>query len=1123
MARTSYFAGDVFLDDLYTTYGTAPTTDKGLQDNLVKLLGVRAKLYAGLNKGEIDRELRTLSEQAKLYKVTQETAADLAETRGKSSRVTSQNIAKMKSTLIDGQVALSKAMNARAVPYTTALNAAAAAGLQGQAAYPAMMTNLSGWKDSFGKPLAPDSADNVSVMNQMSITATGKPLNQVSVDQLVTALGPAVAGGQVGDYARTNFTAAKMRFEDMLAKDQLLTDDLKYLNQNGSALSNLAAGAPGSAEQMARLRSISANVQSSLMSAFGRSAADIEAQRELTVNNNAELTKLDEDIDIARQRAYGTQKTTADEKIGRLMATPQFKAWADGNGYKIGDYNIDESGQLSMAPGQDDKAALRVFLYQAKRTDQKYGPLLASKSTGVLVRVTAQDPEQRAQVMDKYKSTDGSYYLNVDNELVKPSDARQELERGGFIPSVEASRAGYFRLPNGTVLDMEGNPAQAPADAVFVPAYKNDASGKPERYLTPGDVSSPERVRALTEPPALGAPDKMDLLEGPAEKAALDAVAKGAPYKVADDATVQSAWTGVYTGYLDRPHARDALGGKTGMSAISLDGGKIRISGDRPATIEVVKARDPGIVAGVVRAYNKLMPEQHLEKLRTEGVGVDREDGMPISERVQLGEEAYDRFTAEPPGALRAPTDAVMTMTAPSGKVLDVTLPIKSQAVKAGMSEGRDLIPVGGDTQTPTAPAATAPAAPATTTSASAAPAPATAPATKPAPGAAPSTAKTLRVTDKEGNVFDVSLEKIKLVSQPEGAKKSKKTEWSSSDPAFEKIMVQLEKDNPLEAATTTKAETKPAPSALPKAGSKVDVKAPAETGPEIGSRQAAAVIVPRKVPKTELDLEEEKPAFRKAVDARREALRVALEKGARGTEAKYVEKPIEAGEFMPGQTTGPLPGLLAPSRLPAMLSVLDSADLKEGRSGMTDAEIAQLRALRDRYMKAQSLVSPVDQKAPMARPDQVDAARTDKLKAQRLALGEMESEINDILEGAEQRKMQGVGDNRREMETALQQAQYPRREYERAREEGIRKGVETITRNQERRFAEAKPPPPPKPMFDKAPTPEEAELQAVETISSNQERRFAPPVKSFDNWRKILGKRAVGALPVPPELDNME
>ena len=391
MARGSYFAGDVFLDDLYTTYGTTPTTDPEMAKVYSALVGAHQRMYAGLNKGEIDRELRTLSEQVKLYKVSQETAADLAETRGKSSRVTSQNIAKMKSTLIDGQVALSKAMNARAVPFTTALNAAAAAGLQGQAAYPAMMTNLSGWKDSFGKPLAPDSADNVSVMNQMSIAATGKPLNQVSVDQLVAALGPAVAGGQVGDYARTNFTAAKMRFEDMLSKDQLLTDDLKYLNQNGSALNNLAAGAPGSAEQMARLRSISANVQSSLLSAFGRSAADIEAQRELTVNRNAEIENSQARIDRVEARAFGVGKQTADEKIGRLMATPQFKAWADGNGYKIGDYNIDETGKLSMAPGQDDKAALRVFLYQAGRTDQKYGPLLASKSTGMLVRVTAQD------------------------------------------------------------------------------------------------------------------------------------------------------------------------------------------------------------------------------------------------------------------------------------------------------------------------------------------------------------------------------------------------------------------------------------------------------------------------------------------------------------------------------------------------------------------------------------------------------------------------------------------------------------------------------------------------------------------------------------------------------------
>ena len=900
MARGSYFSGDEYLDSLYVGYGTDPTTDKGLQDNLVKLLDVRAKLYAGLNKAEIDRELRTLSEQAKLYKTARETSARVAETSAKSSRVTAQNVADVKIALDNNDRALAVKLNAVSPAWGTAESAARAGEVAGKPNVLAAASELAKWQDAQGKVLGEDSAEVAPTMNRLATMMFGKNITEVTPEQMVAALGTS-APQSIKDFVYSRATAAKRRYGDMLTEQGQIQKDKSELDR---IRAEVAAGSGGAEAIRARLNALASNLEPQLMRALGRSAADIEAQRELTVNRNAELTKLDDDIDIARQRAYGTTKATADEKIGRLMATPQFKAWAEGNGYKIGDYNVDENGKLSMFPGQDDKAALRVFLYQAKRTDQKYGPLFADKSTGVLVRVTAQDPAQRAQVMAKYKSTDGSYYLDAEsNELVKPSQAREELERGGFIPSVEASRAGYFRLPDGTVLDMEGKPATAPANAVFVPAYMNDESGKPKRYLTMGDVSSPEKVLALTETPAQGAPDKMGLVEAPEEKAALDAVAKGAPYTKADEATVQSSWTGVYTGYLDRPHARDALAGKTGMSAISLDGGKIRISGDRPATIEVVKARDPGIVAGVVRAYNKLMPEQHLEKLRTEGVAVDREDGMPLAERVQLGEEQFARFTAEPPPAPRAPTDAVMTTTAPSGQVLDVTLPIRSGAVETAMREQRDLIPVGGDTQTPAAAPAsiaapgvdksgdTGMAVRGVDKSGDTGMARTAAPAAKPAPTTATSAAKTVRVKDDEGNVFDVSNEKITLVSQPAGARVSTKKEWTQKDPAFENVMKGLEKTGQLvePEAAAPKAETKPAPSALPVAKKTTDVKAPAETGPKIGSRQAAAVVVPRKVTPTTDEQDVERYA------AGRAAEQAKAEKAK--PETPYVPKPTEEGQ----------------------------------------------------------------------------------------------------------------------------------------------------------------------------------------------------------------------------------
>lgn len=1015
MARGAYFSGDEYLDSLYSRYGTDPSTDKDLQQNLVRLLDIRAKLYAGLNKGEIDRELRTLSEQVKMYKTARETAARVAETRAKSSRVTAQNLADVKIALDNNDRALALKLNAVSPAWGTAEQASRVGMVGGKPNVLSAASELAKWQDAQGRVLGEDSAEVAPTMNRLANMMFGQNLTEVTPEQMVTALGPS-APQTIKDFVFSRATAGKRRYQDMLvAQDQIQKDksELDRIRQE------VAAVAPGSSALNTRLADLADRLEPSLMAAMGRSAADIEAQRELTVNKNAELTKLDQDIDIARSRAYGTTKATADEKIGRLMATPQFKAWAEGNGYKIGDYNVDESGQLTMAPGQDDKAALRVFLYQAKRTDQKYGPLFADKSTGVLVRVTAQDPEQRAQVMDKYRSTDGSYYLDVNNELVKPGQARQELERGGFIPSVEVARAGkvkVFRMPDGSVVGADGKPAQVPAETKFFPAYVAGEDRKPQRYLTVGDVQG-GGLAALK----IGYDDGTN----PEEKAALDAAAKGAPYRVADENTVQSSWTGVYTGYLDRPHARDALAGKTGMSTISLDGGQVRIPGDRPATIEVVKARDPGLVAGVVRAYNKLMPEQHLEKLRQEGVAVDRMTGMSLGERIKLGDEAFARFMAEPPAAPPAPTEAVTTVVTPGGQVQDVTLPIRSGATETAMREGRDLIPVGGGTPAPTA----APATTAAPTAPAAAPTtPAAAPAAKPAPAAAPSTAKERYVKSSDGYTFKVTGpvggETYEIVAAEPGKSIPGKTTFGPRDAQTKQLVKNLKDATPVDDPTKApapKAEPKAAPSALPVAKKTTDVTAPAETGPEIGARQAAAVVVPRATkPTTD---EQDMLAL---------AEKLRKERETKAAAAPIAEKPSPAGEAFKSQPK------------PTVRGVAEEAIVKTA-TGMGQEGLDIMR-----------------RNAPSAYAEMMsDEAR--KLRRPRTDL-----------------PLKMVG------------------------EEGPETSEATVA---------------PKPLAEKAPTPEEAARRAGETISRNREARFSTPKPNPFSFFK----RKPGVRPVASELDTME
>lgn len=878
MARGTYFAGDAFLDSLYSTYGTQPTTDPEAAKVYSALVSAHQRLYAGLNKSEIDRELRTLSEQVKTFRSVKETAAELAETRARSSRVTSQNITKTKAALLEASTELAKALSAKSPAWDAAMQAAGVNPDKPNAL--AAAAALTKWMDSFGKPLSPTSPDLVPMMNRMSMTVLGKPLNQATPEELVAALG-ADAPGSVTGPIRDLAQSAKTRENDLRIRLDLVKKDQEFLDKNGSALANLSAGAPGAKKLYDELGRIGDSLEGNLMAALGRSAADIEAQRELTVNRNAEIEESQRRIDRMEVRAYGKEGRSPQEKMGRLMATPQFQEWAAANGYKVGDYFITEDGKLASNPGQDDKAALRQFLYQAGRTDKKYGPFLASKSTGVLVKVTAQDPEEKARVMRQYKGTNGSYYVNAQGDLVKPGMAQDELERGGYIPSVEMSGDGkYFKKPDGTVVGRDGQPTSAPSGTQFFPAIKADAQRRPAGYATVADIKDAATIEATN----IGVDD--GTLED-ADKAALDAHIKGAPYSQATEDQVKTSWTGSYTGYLDRPHARDVLEGKTGGSVISLDGGRVTIPGGRPATIEVLEAREPGVIAGVVRAFNKFMPEKHVEDLRSKGMLQE----LPEAEAVRLGEEQLARFNAPGAPTPEVPTDVMTSYRTPTGKEEIVAVPVGSQAADvAQRTIGRDVVPI-------TAAGAAAAAAPATT----AAPAPGApaAPATKPAPGAAPSTARTMK--DDKGNVFSVTDDKITFVSPGEGQKVPTKKEWAKNSEVGKTIMGILDANTPKE---PTPAAPKTAPtSALPKVDAKTRVTAPAETEPEIGARGSAAVVVPGKKAKPTTDEEdvERYVALRAAEQAKAEKAK---------PETPYVPKPIEDGQrFREQDETLPISG----------------------------------------------------------------------------------------------------------------------------------------------------------------------------------------------------------------------
>jgi hypothetical protein len=81
-----------------------------------------------------------------------------------------------------------------------------------------------------------------------------------------------------------------------------------------------------------QLQKLTEDLGPRLMKALGRDAADIAAEQELIVNENAQLGKIKSEADRLGDIIYGGQKAYP---IARLVASPQFREWAEANSLQL--------------------------------------------------------------------------------------------------------------------------------------------------------------------------------------------------------------------------------------------------------------------------------------------------------------------------------------------------------------------------------------------------------------------------------------------------------------------------------------------------------------------------------------------------------------------------------------------------------------------------------------------------------------------------------------------------------------------------------------------------------------------------------------------------------------------
>jgi len=709
MAAPTY-AGDAFLQSQYLQYGPDPTTDPKLIALYKDFVAGHNKLVLGFDATQAKREIAQLTTMAKTFDTIQRTQADIAETRAKSSRVTSQNFADAKIAKEKIDAELTKKLAVPTPQWTKADQARKSppAGMTGPAAAAQELVN---WQDTMsGKRLDPSNPDIGPIMNRFATEVLGRNLNEVTVDEMVNSL------GQVPPRLQADFRAlaeaGKTRFDDITALQQQNRSEAEDIQRMSGDYERLQAGSPGAKAIEDKLQGYVSDLQPNLMRALGRSEADIAAERQLLIEQNEQVQQSERQVKEVRGLIFKTKP----DPIGRLVASDEFKKWAQANSYTPGVATVNADGSVSYQPSEDDAEAVWLYNWQAKHPG-RYHPTRRFKPTGAFVRVTVQDPVAREAVIKEYRGFDGKLYMK-DGELVAPGEAQQTLVDGGYVPSVEYATVGnkaYIRRPDGAILDVDtGEVTKDTVDPkAFKPALYYGADGKTTRYLTPGDVDTAAEIKTLAE----GAEGAAGMgIMGDEDKAAVDQYVATSTIKPATEDDVRSKWTGVYRGRLDAMLAsditgtrKDAAGNSYGPNAISLDGGRVIIPGSTPATIEVIKVDSPRVgLRGIAAGWRKRMTDREAERLdlgqevpvggASPNLPPEMQQRLDEKAAAQLADVAMAEFLGQPPPVIE-PKMVTIQETDPGGAVRTVTVPADSAAARVAAAQGQDVEPVGPESQ----------------------------------------------------------------------------------------------------------------------------------------------------------------------------------------------------------------------------------------------------------------------------------------------------------------------------------------------------------------------------------------------------------------------------------------
>ena len=442
------------LAAVYERHGIMDDTAATTDDKLVAEYRRMEKILADYRDGGInDQVLKQWSDSLKanssVIASTQRQVAAFNETAAKSDRVETQAIADLRRNINDNRTKLAT-QSAQIV--STRINPARAKFETGGVA--AAMNELTRVLEAQGVRPDVSSPDMAGLAEQVATEFFGKSLSDLTPDE---------AASKVGDnpYLQQKTREFIMYGKAAMTDQTRANEEISTVNDQLEQLASTSGGYI-TGKQVQEAQRLATKLAGLVEASTGMSATDMREEMERVAALDSTYQKLQQDSALLQAAAFKPGQEGLRSKIGRVVATDEFRAWAEDNGFRIGQAALD-GDEVVYVPGRDDERALIAYGRQMKTGAPIR--LFGTSNTGKLVRVTATDPEERARLLQQNDLGGGRYVLSEDGKsLLSPTSYMRRLQTEGYMSSgVDVAQA------NGVTYVKSGGQALKYDGGKFVP------------------------------------------------------------------------------------------------------------------------------------------------------------------------------------------------------------------------------------------------------------------------------------------------------------------------------------------------------------------------------------------------------------------------------------------------------------------------------------------------------------------------------------------------------------------------------------------------------------------------------------------------------------------------------